>query len=122
MGKFRIVNIALGIDYTPAGNYTADPVFNVIETSLETSEFNGKRDCVLFAQYDKYNFDIRDITADEYKDVFKPILNQEVTFYPDIDEAENFQMNVIKAKPYYLNNTVWKDAILLELKPVNYEV
>jgi hypothetical protein len=121
MGKFRIVNTLLGIDYTPSGSYTAEPVFNVIETSLETSEFNGKRDCILFAQFDQHNFNIREITATEYEMVFKVILNQEVTFYPDSEEAENFQVNVVKARPYYLNNTVWKDALLLELRPVSYE-
>jgi hypothetical protein len=122
MGKFRIVNTTLGIDYTPTENYTANPTFNIIETSLETSPFTGKRDCILFAQYDRYEYDIRELTGDDYKDVFKPLLNQTVTFYPDEDEATNYEMNIIKATPYYLNSTVWKDALILVLKPVNYEV
>ena len=122
MGKFRIYSATLGVDYTPSGSYTSEIVLNVTETTLETSEFNGKRDCILHAQFDKYGFNIRDLTALDYENVFKIILNQEVTFYPDSDiPSVYFQANIIKAKPYYLESTVIKDALLLELKPVSYE-
>ena len=121
MGKFRIVNTDLGIDYIPAGDYSSDITFNIIETALEVSPFTGKRDCVLFAQYDKYAYNIRELTATEYETIFKPLLNQPVVFYPDSDEVTAFEMNVVKAKPYYLYQTVWHDALLLELRPKNYE-
>lgn len=120
MGKFRIVYATLSIDYTPTANYKQEVIKNIIETRLETSPFTGKRDCILFAQYDKYTFDLRDLSASDYENVFKKILNKEVTFYPDEDEAENHQMNVIVATPYYLEKTVWKDALILELKPIYY--
>ena len=120
MGKFRIVNTDLGIDYTPAGDYSSDITLNVIETALEVSPFTGKRDCVLFAQYDKYNYNIKEMLATEYEDIFKFIINQIVTFYPDITLPDNMQMLVLKAKPYYYLNNNIKDACLLEMIPITY--
>lgn len=121
MGKFRIENATLGIDYTPAFNYDANVVLNVCEIDTNISQFDFSRDTFLVSQMDKYNFNIFDITADEWENVFKVMVNQTVTFTPDLDNAGvSFQAIIAYAKPYYRKSNVYKDAIYLELLQLNY--
>jgi len=115
MGKFRIVYGA--IDYTPTGAVEAlDPTLNVSEVDIHTSPFTRKRDPILRAQYDQYGYLVHDISATDYEDVFKVILNQQVYFYPDGSDIENvYSMIITKAKPYYRNNICYKDSLRLEM-------
>jgi hypothetical protein len=106
---------AVELNYTAAKSYVPDITLNVIETNLEVSPFTRRRDCVLLAQYDRYAYDIRYISAADYENVFKTIINQEVTLYPDEnDPAIYYTAWVATARPYYFNSTMRKDALILE--------
>ena len=116
MGKFRIVNAGLSIDFTHSGSYESiDPTLNIAEVDIHVSTCTGKRDPILRAQYDGYGYLLHGISASDYEDVFKVIINQECTFYPDQDEATTYDMIITKAKPYYRNSNVYKDSLILEM-------
>ena len=120
MGKFRIYSAALGVDYTPARKYVPEIAMNLSEVSIQSSPFTGKRDPVIFSQFDRYAYDIRYITATEYEDVFKLIINQQVRLYPDSDSATYYNLWVVIAKPYYLNDNNYKDALYIEFSAMDY--
>lgn len=120
MDKFRIYSASLGVDYTPARKYIPEIEMNISEVSIQESPFTGKKDGILFAQYDRYAYDIQYITATEYEDVFKAIINQQVRLYPDSSSSAYFNLWVVIAKPYYLNDNNYKDALYIEFSAMDY--
>ena len=115
MGKFRIVNVALGIDFIPSMDYSCDVVRNICDVQIDESPYSRKRDPDLLSQKDRFAYHLYPLLKVDFENVFKQLKFQEIDFYPDSDKPEMIKMKVKRANHYYRNNVNYKDALFLEL-------
>jgi hypothetical protein len=106
-----------------------DPKFCVADVVEHTSPLNGDKTFILKGDYAEFKLEV-DISKHEDKNTFfsqlKNLENQLVVFYPHKDEqaikdlAGNDVLFFLTVEPFYFNNEVDQDMILLTFHSVGF--